>query len=264
MSSALTRRSLFGFTAAALCPLCAPALAAEPAQNAPHPAGAPPHWGYEGEAGPTHWGELSADFRTCAIGVQQAPIDLSGAIKAHPGPLHLEYRPIPLRVVNNGHTIQVNTPPGNRLQIAEKTYELQQFHFHHPSEHLLAGKAFDLECHFVHKAADGALAVIGVFIRPGSANAALTPIWQAMPSAPGPEKAVAGVLVDSAGLLPKQRVYYRYFGSLTTPPCTEGITWTVFRTPVHASPEQIRRFAALFPMNARPAQPLNRRFLLQG
>lgn len=264
MSSALTRRSLFGFTAAALCPLCATALAAEPAQNAPHPAGAPQHWGYEGDAGPSHWGELSADFRTCTIGVQQAPIDLSGAIKAQPGPLQVEHRPMPLRVVNNGHTIQVNTPPGNRLEIAGKAYDLLQFHFHHPSEHLLAGKAFDLECHFVHKAADGALAVIGVFIRPGAANASLTPIWQAMPSAAGPEKTVSGVLVDTAGLLPKQRGYYRYFGSLTTPPCSEGITWTVFRTPVHASPEQIRRFAALFPMNARPAQPLNRRFLLRG
>ena len=264
MSSALTRRSLFGFTAAAFCPLCGPALAADPALGAPHPTGSPPHWGYEGANGPTHWGELSADFRTCSIGMQQTPIDLAGAIKAQPGPLRIDYRPMPLRVVNNGHTIQVNTPPGNRLQIAGKTYELLQFHFHHPSEHLLAGKAFDLECHFVHRAADGALAVIGVFIRPGAANASLTPIWQAMPTAPGPEKAVSGVTVDTAGLLPKHQAYYRYFGSLTTPPCSEGITWTVFRTPVHASHAQIRRFAALFPMNARPVQPLNRRFLLQG
>lgn len=264
MSSILTRRSLFGFTAAALCPLCVPALAAEPRQNLAHQAGAPPHWGYTGADGPAHWGELSADFRTCAIGTQQTPINLTDAIKAQLGATRIDYRPIPLRVINNGHTIQVNTPPGNRLQIADKTYELRQFHFHHPSEHLLAGKAFDLECHFVHQAADGALAVVGVFIRPGRVNASLTPIWQAMPTEPGPERVVPGVTVDTADLLPKHRVYYRYFGSLTTPPCSEGITWTVFRTPVHASQEQIRRFAALFPLNARPVQPLNRRFLLQG
>jgi len=171
---------------------------------------------------------------------------------------------MPLRIINNGYTIQVNTPPDNRLLIAGKAYALQQFHFHHPSEHLLAGKAFDLECHFVHKATDGGLAVLGVFIRPGAANASLTPVWQAMPTAAGPEKTVSGVTVDIAGLLPKQRAYYRYFGSLTTPPCSEGIVWTVFQSPVHASPEQIRHFAALFPMNARPVQRVNWRFLLRA
>jgi carbonic anhydrase len=265
MPATFSRRALFGYASAAACPLCAGVRAAEPAHGseAVHPAGAAPHWSYEGDGAPARWGELSADFRTCSVGAEQTPIDLTGGIRAQTGPALLSYQLLPLKLINNGHTIQVNTPPGSRLRIEHVTYELLQFHFHHPSEHLLSGKALDLECHFVHRAASGALAVVGVFIRPGAANPSLAPIWQAMPSAEGPEKEVAGVTVDTAALLPKQRAYFRYMGSLTTPPCSEGITWTVFRNPVEASPEQIRRFAALFPMNARPQQPLNRRFLLQ-
>ena len=250
----IARRSLLGLAAAVACPLCSRVLAADTA----------PHWGYEGAAGPDHWSDLSADFRACALGTQQSPIDLIGAIKADPGSLVIDYQKMPLRVWNNGHTIQVNTPPGSKLRTGSVSYDLRQFHFHHPSEHLLAGKRFDMECHFVNQAADGSLAVIGVFIKPGAANASLAPIWQAMPSEEGSDKAVAGVTIDTIGLLPKHRSYLRYMGSLTSPPCSETVTWSVFRTPVEASPEQIRRFAALFPMNARPLQQEDRRFVLQA
>jgi len=260
MLTALSRRRLFGVTAAAFCPICATAQSAEPA----HAAGAAPHWGYEGEAAPAKWGELSADFKSCSLGTEQTPIDLRAAIKARPGPVIIGYQKMPLTILNNGHTIQVNTPPGSKLEINGTTYELLQFHFHHPSEHLLAGKAFDMELHFVHKAANGALAVVGVFMRPGAANASLAPIWAAMPGKETPAAAVAGVTVDPSGLLPKTRGYFRYMGSLTTPPCSEGLTWTVLRSPIQVSPEQIRQFASLFPLNARPVQMLNRRFLLES
>ncbi len=223
-----------------------------------------PHWGYEGAGGPDKWSELSTDFRTCSLGTQQTPIDLLAGIKAQTGPVAFGYKPIPLTVLNNGHTIQVNAAPGSGLMLGNVSYELLQFHFHHPSEHLLAGKGFDMECHFVHRTASGALAVVGVFIRPGAANASLAPIWQAMPEKEAPPKAIPGVVVETAALLPKDQTYFRYMGSLTTPPCSEGITWTVFRAPVEASAEQIRQFAALFPGNARPVQPLNRRFLLES
>ncbi|MEJ0016171.1 MAG: carbonic anhydrase [Acetobacteraceae bacterium] len=252
MGSILARRSLFGLaTAAVACPVCAAAFGAETA-----------HWGYEGGGGPAKWGDLSADFRACSAGVEQTPIDLVHPVRAELGSVTVAYQKMPLKIVNNGHTIQVKATPGSRLQINETAYELLQFHFHHPSEHLLAGKAFDLECHFVHRSAAGAFAVLGVFVQPGAANAALTPIWQAMPAKETPEQTVPGVTVDASALLPKDRHYFRYMGSLTTPPCSEGLTWTVFRDPVTASVEQIRAFAALFPMNARPSQPLNRRFLL--
>ena len=129
---------------------------------------------------------------------------------------------------------------------------------------MLAGKTFDMELHFVHKAASGALAVVGVFIQPGAANSGLAPIWAAMPREETPARVVEGVTIDPSSLLPKTRGYYRYMGSLTTPPCSEGLIWTVFRSPIQASPEQIRQFAALFPHNARPVQSINRRFLLES
>jgi carbonic anhydrase len=270
MRPTLARRSLLRLAAA--CPLCAAtaALTTTAATTAradsmpPHGAHDAPHWGYEGATGPARWSELSADFRTCALGQDQTPVDLHAGIMARPGSVSFNYQAMPLKVTNNGHTIQVNVPSGNRMMLGADDYQLLQFHFHHPSEHLLEGKGFDLECHFVHRTGNGALAVVGVFIRPGAENAALAPIWQAMPDKESPEIAVPGITVDTAALLPKDRFYYRYMGSLTTPPCTEGITWTVFRAPVEASPEQIRRFAALFPDNARPVQPLHRRFLLEA
>jgi carbonic anhydrase len=138
-----------------------------------------------------------------------------------------------------------------------------QFHFHHPSEHLLSGKPFDLEGHLVHRASTGDLAVLGVFIKPGARNAALQPIWDAMPPSEAPERNAGGAF-DPSALLPKDSSYFRYMGSLTTPPCSEGLTWTVFREPIEASPEQIRQFAALFPNNARPVQGRNRRFVIEA
>jgi carbonic anhydrase len=260
--SNLSRRRFAGL-AAAFCPLCATVEAAELTHGeTSHPPGGPPHWSYEGDAAPANWGELSADFKSCSIGMEQTPIDLRSAIKAQTGPIAIGYQKMPLTIMNNGHTIQVNTPAGSKVEINGTGYELVQFHFHHPSEHVLAGKAFDMELHFVHKSASGALAVFGVFLRPGATNRALAPIWAAIPEKETPVHTVAGVTIDPAALLPKVGEYFRYVGSLTTPPCSEGVTWTVFRTPIEGSVEQIRQFATLFPMNARPLQSLNRRFLL--
>ncbi len=137
-----------------------------------------------------------------------------------------------------------------------------QFHLHHPSEHLLAGRPFDMECHFVHRSSAGALAVVGVFIKAGARNAALAPVFDAMPRHAGPEVR-AQATVDPAAMLPREGGYFRYMGSLTTPPCSEGLTWTVFRQPIEASADQIRQFAALFPNNARPVQRTNRRFVIE-
>jgi carbonic anhydrase len=222
-----------------------------------------PHWSYSGSGGPDHWGELQPDFKVCQLGLEQTPVDLAGALKGDAGALALDYRPLPLRIINNGHTIQVNADPGCACAIGGKRYELLQFHFHHPSEHLLAGKPFDLECHFVHRASASELAVVGVFFKPGARNAALDAVFSAMPLKEGLEVR-AGGSVDPAALMPKDGGYFRYMGSLTTPPCSEGLVWTVFREPVEAAPEQIARFAALFSNNARPVHKLNRRFLIEA
>ena len=174
-----------------------------------------------------------------------------------------EYKPLPLRILNNGNTIQVNADPGSACAVGGTRFELLQFHFHHPSEHLLAGKGFDLECHFVHRSGAGALAVTGVFIRPGTANTALRALFDSMPAKEGPEVRFDN-MIDIAAVLPKSGGYFRYMGSLTTPPCSEGLTWTVYKEPVEASAEQIQKFAALFPKNARPVQKINRRVLIDA
>jgi|JRYI01.1.fsa_nt_gb carbonic anhydrase len=238
------------------------AAAEQAAAHAAAGGHAKPHWSYDGQSGPEHWGELSPDFKVCQLGLEQTPIDLAGATTGDPGGIAFDYRELPLRLVNNGHTVQVNADPGCSCTIAGTRYDLVQFHFHHPSEHLLDGKAFEMEVHFVHRSDAGALAVVGVFFRPGAYNAGLQPIFDQMPKSEGPEVEVAGTF-DPATFFPESRAYFRYAGSLTTPPCSEGLTWTVFREPVEASPEQIRQFAALFPNNARPVQRRNRRFLLQ-
>jgi carbonic anhydrase len=233
------------------------------ASDAPAQAGAAPHWSYEGESGPESWGALQADFKVCQLGLEQTPIDLASGIKGDVGAVEYDYKPLPLRILNNGHTIQVNADPGCASIIGGIRYELLQFHLHHPSEHLLAGKNFDLECHFVHKAGSGGLAVSGVFIRPGSANAALTALFDSLPAKEGPEVRL-GATVDVGAVIPKNGGYFRYMGSLTTPPCSEGLTWTVHKEPIEASVEQIQKFAALFPKNARPVQKRNRRFLIDA
>jgi len=240
------------------CPVCQ-ALADEKKTGA-HGGG---HWSYQGDGGPQRWGDLSADFKSCSLGQEQTPIDLQGSIRAETGLVEPSFQPMPLTIRNNGHTIQVDCPPGSRTLIAGQAFELLQFHFHHPSEHLLAGRSLDLELHFVHQSAQGQLAVLAVFIRPGQDNAALAPIWAAMPREAGEPQPI-GTLIAPAALLPASRNYFRYSGSLTTPPCSEGVLWTVFKDPIEASSQQIRQFAELFPVNARPVQPLNRRFLLES
>ena len=245
------------------CVYCLAAGRASASQPGHSNAGAShPHWSYAGNTGPDHWGALQPNFKACELGLEQTPIDLAGGIKGEPGTVALDYKPLPLRILNNGHTIQVNADSGCSCTIGGTKYDLAQFHFHHPSEHLLAGKPFDLECHLVHKAANGALAVVGVFIKPGAKNTDLAAVFDAMPSSAGPEVRMPGT-IDPSALLPKKGGYFRYMGSLTTPPCSEGLTWTVYKEPIEASSDQIRQFASLFANNARPVQRRNRRFLIE-
>jgi len=240
---------------------CCAAAGASFAENAAH-GGHGVHWSYDGDGAPEKWGDLQSDYKVCKLGAEQTPIDLAAGIKGEPGAARHDYKPMPLRIVNNGHTIQVNAEPGSSCLVEGLRYDLLQFHFHHPSEHLMAGERFAMECHFVHKSASGMLAVTGVMIRPGAENAALKAVFDQLPAKAGAE-AGAGTL-DPAAVLPRSGGYFRYMGSLTTPPCSEGLTWTVFKEPIELSPAQIQRFAALFPSNARPVQRRNRRFLIDA
>jgi carbonic anhydrase len=232
------------------------------------PAPQTPHWGYGAEHGPAEWGELCPEFSACRGGRSQSPIDISAATSAALPALATAYAPAQLSivhhehhadVVNNGHTVQVNYPEGSTLSVGGETYDLLQYHFHSPSEHTLEGRHFAMEMHLVHKSADGKLAVIGAFIEEGPANAAFEPVWANLPREKGVEVHLEHVQVDVDELLPNDRTSYRYDGSLTTPPCSEGVKWFVLANPVALSSAQIAAFRAIVHDNNRPTQPLNDR-----
>jgi carbonic anhydrase len=222
------------------------------------------HWSYSGEEGPAHWGELSPDYAACADGSRQSPINIPAGAPLNPADLTINYQPSGLTTLNNGHTIQANYDPGSSITLDGTTYDLIQFHFHNTSEHTLQGQYAPMEVHFVHKNADGQLAVIGVMLQPGAANAALEPIFANMPATAGDPQAIAGVTVNAADMLPAGRSYYRYDGSLTTPPCSEGVAWFVMASPIAVSDAQIAAYKALYTGNYRPIQALNQRSFYLG
>ena len=246
------RHALKALAGLALCPICAPAsFAAEGA-----------HWGYEGEHGPGRWGDLDAASKACSIGSQQSPIDIRSSIAARLPPLQISWPKKPDMIVNNGHTIQVNADAGNTLTVGKDKYDLLQYHFHHPSEHLIGGKNFPMEVHFVHRNGAGNLAVVGALMTAGRPNAAFGKIVAAMPAKEGP--AIKMAAADPNQMLPAKRGYYQYSGSLTTPPCSEVVNWLLLREPIQVAKTDIDAFGKLFPMNARPAQKENRRFVLSS
>lgn len=222
-------------------------------------AGHGPKWDYDGKEGPDHWGELDPAFEVCKNGKNQSPIDITGKGEAALDPIEFNYQPAPLSIVNNGHTIQVNLPKGSTITTGGKKYDLLQFHFHNPSEHKAEGKASEMEVHFVHKNAEGGLAVVGVFMNKGKENAAIKNIWGHLPAKAGKEQQVKDVKVNPADLLPANKAYVNYPGSLTTPPCSEGVNWHVMKEPIEVSEEQIKKFGTIIKESARPVQPLNGR-----
>jgi carbonic anhydrase len=245
------RHILKAMTGLALCPACAASgLAADG-----------PHWSYEGATGPDKWGSLGGEGNVCATGTQQSPVDVASTIRAELPKLELAWAKSADTIVNNGHTIELEFHDGGSLKVGGDSYKLVQFHFHHPSEHLVDGKRFAMEAHFVHAGAAGGLAVVGVFIAPGKGNVAFHKIVSTMPSHEGPPVA-ADAAIDPNGLLPAARTYYAYEGSLTTPPCSETVDWLVMADRIEVAEADIARFAALYPMNARPVQNRNRRFIL--
>ncbi len=249
------------FTRAAttLLILCAALVYARPAIAQEHPASAP-HWGYSGADGPDHWGDLSPDFAICKTGQRQSPIDIVGAQPAELAPIHFDYKLSPLKIINNGHTIQINYEPGSSITVNGTALPLVQFHFHHVSENEINGKKYDMELHFVHlDTAAGRAAVVAVFIKSGAENAPLRDLWSHIPHETGKEVELKKVEINAADLLPADQNYYTFDGSLTIPACKEGIKWLVMKTPIEASPAQIAAFAKLYPDNNRPVQPANGR-----
>jgi len=227
-----------------------------------HDAHGPAHWGYAGEVGPANWAALSADYSLCAGGQCQSPIDIvKPEAKDLSNPV-FNYQPSAINILNNGHTVQVNYDPGSHVVIDGKEFALAQFHFHSPSEHRVNGAAFAAEMHLVHKADDGALAVVAVLIKQGRENIDFAPVWSQLPAGAGPARLAPGQ-VHAAKLLPRVYTSYRYGGSLTTPPCSENVTWCVLTTPVEMSESQIRAFTSIYTGNNRPVQAHNGRVVIE-
>lgn len=224
-----------------------------------------PHWSYEGKDGPEHWGELADEYIMCSRGRNQSPIDLSQSVAADLPELEFEYYSQSMvNEVNNGHTIQQTIKPGSFLKIPSRnlSVELKQFHFHSPSEHTINGESFAMEMHFVHADETGSLAVVGVMIKEGEEHPVLSKLWSFMPVNPG-ETRVEPIGIEETNLLPPTRDYFSYGGSLTTPPCSEGVKWLVLKTPIEASAEQIAVFKVrVGEFTNRPVQPHNARVII--
>ncbi|MCI0587506.1 MAG: carbonic anhydrase family protein [Planctomycetes bacterium] len=218
-------------------------------------------WSYGGETGPEHWGDLSPSYVLAKTGRQQSPVDIvaSRAIRKDLAALNARYDATSLEILNNGHTVEVDYHGRGVIAVDGREYELAQFHFHSPSEHTIDGEHAPMELHLVHTDAGGHLAVIGVLIREGRPHPELALLWRHLPAAPFRKEAVEGVQVDASNLLPGSLASYRYSGSLTTPPCSEGVSWFVLQAPIEASAGQIAAFREVIHGNNRPIQPLNGR-----
>lgn len=220
------------------------------------------HWGYAGEGGPSNWARLSPDNALCA-GRNQSPVNLTGFIEADLKPIAFNYQAGGTEVVNNGHTIQVNYAKGSSIRIDDQSFELLQFHFHAPSENQIRGKSYPLEAHLVHADKDGRLAVLAVMYAAGAENAGLAKVWSLMSDKAGDKKAFA-TRFNVSDMIPATRDYYRFNGSLTTPPCSEGVRWLVVKAAATASKSQIDAFAkAIKHPNNRPLQAINARMILE-
>jgi carbonic anhydrase len=221
------------------------------------------HWEYSGEDGPDNWSKLSPEFTACATGKNQSPVDLKGAIKGILSPITFDYKTNASEIINNGHTIQANYASGSTITVDGVQFELKQFHFHAPSENLINSKSYPMELHLVHADKNGNLAVVAVMFKEGDANPAIAELWKQMPKKVD-DKNILPDPVNALKLLPKNQAYFRFNGSLTTPPCSEGVRWMVMKTPVTVSHEQLQAFEnVLHHANNRPVQPVNARPIIE-
>ena len=222
------------------------------------------HWEYKGETGPEHWGDLASEYTTCKTGASQSPININfnKLVEANLGKIDFNYKEATPKIINNGHTIQVDYQNGSEIKVGDDNYKLQQFHFHAPSENMVNGKPYQMEMHLVHKNDKGDLAVVAVFFNEGESNAELQKAWDFMPKTAGSNAMISNISLNATKLLPKEQKFAHFKGSLTTPPCSEGVSWFVMKQPMQASREQIGAFLQTIGENARPVQALNNRFVL--
>lgn len=224
-------------------------------------------WGYEGGTGPEHWGEIEQDHEKhvmCREGRNQSPIDISDVRGSKLASLEFHYFDSPIQIINNTHTIHLNYNPGSYVVWGDQQFNLIQFHFHHHSEHLVAGKPYAMEMHMVHKTPQHQYVVIGVFLKEGKHNPNLQKIWDHFPPEIDKEIIYREDIITLMDVLPEKKEYFYYFGSLTTPPCSENVNWFVLDIPIEISREQISYFKKFIDHNARPTQNLNHRIIIKA
>lgn len=221
------------------------------------------HWSYEGEFGPQNWGRLKPEWAQCAEGRTQSPIDIREGIKVDLPAITFDYKTTYFSVIDNGHTVQVNVGEGSSFTVSGKRYDLVQLHFHKPAEERVNGKTFEMVTHLVHRDVDNKLAVVAVLLDRGDESPVFNTLWAHLPLQKNVEN-TPDVSIDLAQLLPAKRDYFTYMGSLTTPPCSEGVTWIVIKQPLAVSAEQIGVFGHLYKNNARPVQSANSRLIKQS
>jgi carbonic anhydrase len=225
-------------------------------------AGSGTEWSYEGTNGAEYWGDLDPAYSTCKTGSNQSPVDITEKTKSELEDLNIYYSSSPKEILNNGHTIQINIQPGSYFEVDGVNFELLQYHFHTPSENRVDGKVYPLEMHLVHSDPQGNLAVIGVFFEYGDSNESLVSLWANMPTHLGDVNSLESVASNINQLLPDGSDYYRFSGSLTTPPCSEGVRWFVMKDALEASQQQVEEFLhTIHHENNRPVQPLNGRVI---
>jgi carbonic anhydrase len=221
-------------------------------------------WDYGESEGPSHWGDLKPEFAPCKDGHRQSPIDIRTPQKAELPRIQFDYKPSPLHIVDNGHTVMINYAPGSSITVGGKKYALKQFHFHRPSEETINGKGFEMVVHLVHADPEGKLAVVAVLLQKGEDNPLVHELWKDFPAEKEKEEDLDNIQINIAELLPADRGYYTYQGSLTTPPCSEDVTWFVLKHPMTVSAAEIEQFSKLYRHDARPTQPLYDRVVLES
>lgn len=221
------------------------------------------HWSYEGEYGPANWPNINSSWAQCGSGKRQSPIDLRDGMKVDLEQIGFDYHPSSFSEIDNGHTIQVTVGGGNFLTVGNQTYELQQFHFHRPSEERINGKGTEMVIHLVHRSFEGKLLVLAVLLERGKANPMIQTVWNHLPLEKK-QPVSPSILLDVNEALPEKREYFTYMGSLTEPPCTEDVLWIVMKQPMQASPAQMALFSRLYPLNARPVQQSNGRIIKES
>jgi carbonic anhydrase len=241
----------------------AAALAAQNAVPTPPPVIRSNHWSYEGETGPANWGRINPSWTKCGSGTRQSPIDLRDGMKVDLDQIGFDYKPSSFNVMDNGHTVQVTLGGGNYITVQNRMYELVQFHFHRPSEERINGKGFEMVVHLVHKDVEGKFAVVSLLLERGKQQNTIQTVWNNLPLEKH-ELMAPAIMLDPGEMLPQRREYFTYMGSLTEPPCSEGVLWMVMKEPVQASPAQMALFSRLYPLNARPIQPTSGRIIKES